>query len=759
MIEEIILKNIATYNQTGVIISGLKKLNYFFGNNGCGKSTLAKYLKSISEGNSDVRYSSCSSKGYDPLQEEIIVFNQDFIENNFQKSDTLKGVFSLNQTNKDIDEKIKTNEATIAEKTGKQEGLEKERHDLEKNIRESRETLSKDCFAKRDLFKAFSKIRLEHSGNKKNNLEYIENILKTREILHQKIEDLSTLYKKLYEEDLRKIDLQINIELFDELVESQTRLTTLLGEIIVGKNDVKLSEMIAKYNLRSWVLEGKKHLEKTKNFCPFCQQQITKDFICQLNDIFDESSRQKVQNIENEAYVYKSRSGELLDNLKKVSVQYNTKNAVSDLQMLLKTIVDANLKIIDEKIKAPNEKKILQNIMDFSFKENIGKINSEIAENNNFVNSIEEQKKTLIVKIWNHIASNCKQLVDEYNTNDKKLKGKLNKIISDIETLKLEITTLEQDNINLRSQTINTKDAVDHINQILKNSGFMGFEIVEKEKKNNISQYSLLREGISQEENIFNSLSEGEKNFISFLYFYQLCLGTTDIQANSLKKKIIVIDDPVSSMDSQVLFIVSTLVNRLMAYKDKKEKKEFLNANISQMFILTHNYYFYKEVAMKQRPICKDQSHYLISKNSNNETQVILRDYEEKDDYSLMWDTVRKVKTSLNDNDKEQNILLANLFRRILESYSNFIGLGHDAWATVLSDDHDSVEYLLKSAFISMINDESHKAMSFDNLYFQKIHNEAPSKLFSVFKSIFEGISGGKEHYEKMMKENDDSTR
>ena len=302
-------------------------------------------------------------------------------------------------------------------------------------------------------------------------------------------------------------------------------------------------------------------------------------------------------------------------------------------------------------------------------------------------------------------------------------------------------------------QTVNTKEAVDNINQILKNSGFMGFEILEKDKINNISQYYLSRIGSNQQENIFNSLSEGEKNFISFLYFYQLCFGTTDIQSNSSKKKIIVIDDPVSSMDSQVLFIVSTLVNRLITYKEKTNpgKKEFLNSNICQVFILTHNYYFYKEVAMDKRPICKNQTHYLISKKSNNETQIEKREYKARDDYSLMWETVRNVKKTLDDSNKEQNILLANLFRRILESYANFIGLGNDSWATVMMDDNkDSVEHYLKCAFVSMINDESHKVSPFDSLYFHKIHNEKPSKLFSVFESIFMDING-KDHYEKMM--------
>src|SRR5690606_31421581 len=164
---------------------------------------------------------------------------------------------------------------------------------------------------------------------------------------------------------------------------------------------------------------------------------------------------------------------------------------------------------------------------------------------------------------------------------------------------KNDIISSKQEIDRLRSETINTQEAVENINIILKNSGFESFEIAEKSIENNISQYYLKRPLQSNEESIFKSLSEGEKNFISFLYFYQLCIGTDNIQTNASKKKIIVIDDPVSSLDNQALFVVSTLIHNLIARKgnaNKPERQAFKNENIAQLFIFTHNLYFYKEV-------------------------------------------------------------------------------------------------------------------------------------------------------------------
>ena len=443
-----------------------------------------------------------------------------------------------------------------------------------------------------------------------------------------------------------------------------------------------------------------------------------------------------------------------MQNIQSVYEKYNAENIVSDLQMELNAIYDANLKIISDKINAPNEKKILNNIK-ASFKDMLLQINKKIENNNTLVNTLDTQKKSLIKQIWDYIALECKDDIIKYQKDAKVVTESITENETEIKKLLTEVQKLRQENAALREKTVNTKEAVDNINQILTNSGFMGFEICEQTKENNISQYYLSRYSEIGEDKVFDSVSEGESNFIAFLYFYQLCLGSTDIQGNSEKKKIIVIDDPVSSMDSQVLFIVSTLVNKLIKYKGKtkQEKQEFLTRNLEQVFILTHNYYFYKEVAMPKRPICKSQQHYLIEKNAINETYIKQREYKEYDDYALMWHTIKEAKENLSDDNKEQNILLANLFRRILESYANFIGLGTDAWSTILVDDvKDSMEHYLKVAFISMINDESHKVSPFDNFYFQKIHNVNPLKLFEVFKSIFDTI--GKEYYDRMMGDN-----
>ena len=102
-----------------------------------------------------------------------------------------------------------------------------------------------------------------------------------------------------------------------------------------------------------------------------------------------------------------------------------------------------------------------------------------------------------------------------------------------------------------------------------------------------------------------------------------------------------------------------------------------------------------------------------------------------------------------DSNDKVFNITIGNSMRRIIESYVNFIGLGKSHWDSIKNLDVTDPIYPICSALISEINDVSHKSLPFDDLYYQRIVNEEPAKLFSAFEMIFKNI--GEEHYKMMM--------
>ena len=60
------MKNVASYDATGVSIDTGKKINFFFGYNGCGKSTIARFLHDITlpTAEKSVDFADCSQTGY-----------------------------------------------------------------------------------------------------------------------------------------------------------------------------------------------------------------------------------------------------------------------------------------------------------------------------------------------------------------------------------------------------------------------------------------------------------------------------------------------------------------------------------------------------------------------------------------------------------------------------------------------------------------------------------------------------------------------
>ena len=114
---------------------------------------------------------------------------------------------------------------------------------------------------------------------------------------------------------------------------------------------------------------------------------------------------------------------------------------------------------------------------------------------------------------------------------------------------------------------------------------FTNFQIVPSPAKENSYQIQRMDGTLAT-----NTLSEGEETFISFLYFLQFAKGSTDASKVS-SKKILVLDDPICSLDSTVLYIVSSMVKSLI-----REIREG-TSDVEQIFIFTHNVFFHKEAS------------------------------------------------------------------------------------------------------------------------------------------------------------------
>ena len=543
----------------------------------------------------------------------------------------------------------------------------------------------------------------------------------------------------------------IDNDIYDNFNKAEKDLDKVLKKIIIGKESVDIAELIHKLNNSSWVNEGRIYLDKT-DICPFCQQPINNkvELTTMLNDFFDETYKNDIESITRAKENYDKAYKALKDRLTSLK-NFSCINIFCDkILTQLNDLHIENTDTIRNKITSPNEIKEL--IFYKNLNEEIININNLIQENNeNFIN-IDNLKKEWVKNCWSHIALKMKDKIESFEKKEKYANKRLKKayeLHKDILTNRINF--YRQKIEKLRQQTVNTKEAVENINKILNSVGFKDFSIEEVQSTSSSTQYRLKRISSTSSTNIYHSLSEGEKTFISFLYFYQLCLGTNDI-SNSTLKKIIIIDDPISSLDSQILFIVSSIIHKL-DMKDSSNKDNFKDKNISQIIILTHNLYFYKEISFERRPFCNDKMHYRVHKPIGGHSQI---DFSTKqyptDDYNLLWKSIKENKNT-RGIDENRNIMICNVMRRIIDSYVGFIGLfqgtGNPTWTAINSLSTTDPKYIVASSFISQINDESHGISPFDSTYYGNVIKQDTSILYDAFKLIFDEI--GKDHYNMMM--------
>lgn len=154
MIKEIVIKNVATYDDKGVTIDNIEKINYIYGANGCGKTTISNLL-----GNFELeKYSDCQVKWANNVAERVFVYNKTFREKNFKESD-IAGIFTLGQATTEEIQEINKKKADLEDLKrniiANKNTIESLNSKIQKEEADFKEIIWKDVYkANEDKFKA-----------------------------------------------------------------------------------------------------------------------------------------------------------------------------------------------------------------------------------------------------------------------------------------------------------------------------------------------------------------------------------------------------------------------------------------------------------------------------------------------------------------------------------------------------------------------------------------------------------------------------
>ncbi|SJZ94332.1 Wobble nucleotide-excising tRNase [Pilibacter termitis] len=733
-------------------------INYLYGKNGVGKSTIGRVIKS----DSGLIWNS----NHTMTDFSILVYNEDFIKRNFSSYDNLAGVFTIGEDDISVREEIEAKSA--------------ERQLLLNQHKSIKESIQKKTDERNSIEQAFKRAVFESSADFRNYFidamqgkrgkpdVFVPELLKQTNAVKHDLNELKMLYDTAFDKssvaypELRKVD------------KSLLSTSPLLEKSIVSSSNSTFAEFVKRYQTSDWVRHGHDHFKNTDGHCPYCQQVLPNNFEEQISSIFDDQYQSDLNAVKSFKQSYKHNLSSLIDTLNtNTSTMYSKLNLTEYLDKLelLKSVANENLKTIEDKLNEPSSIVKLRDTDSIIDEINglIADFNQQIKTNNDIVAGKNDKKKECIKQLWELIYDTLKPQVDAYHTNvatfDDEI-ATLNQQLSDIVTQGKDVSAKLAE---LNKQSINTTDAIDSMNILLSDSGFQGFSIRSKDGENNV--YEVIR----QDGRVAENLSEGERNFIAFLYFYHLVHGSpTDDGTN--RDKIVVIDDPVSSMDSGALFIVSALVRGMVGIcrnnaSLNKQNNISQENYIKQIFVLTHNTYFHNEVTSNMDRYWDSVSFFLISKLDNHSHVKLC--YREENDlqgnpkhynvdpvqngYHALW-------TELKDLSRLQNVSpvsVTHVIHQILDHY--FIQMccydGNSIRDRILVDNKQKFQKLddegneiIDERYYLIQSMLSYLATTKNTISDAHFIDEAmdPQTCLRVFKEIFE-IMEQNQHYTMMM--------
>lgn len=749
-IENITL-NRATF--TDVPVADLTFVNFFYGNNGAGKSSIAH---AIEEDDGVVWADGKSADDYD-----VLVYNQDFINENFVNYGDLKGVFIFGE--EDIEAKKRIAELTEEKKKKSDAKVTAGEEYKQKTagVDAALAQFQEACFSKTaDIRKHFEKCM----DGKKQKRNFAEAVLGEKTPKEHDLSELERLYGVAFDDTARAYAefKKAGATTYGSLPGKE-----LLDKVIVSSSDTPFARFLKALGSTAsdWVRDGHTHFSGSAGGkCPYCQQKLPANFENEIAATFDAQYQQDIRDLGQFHATYSRETADIVR-----ALQANTTDAMPSLDLkayqeklsLLESKFEVNRQRIAEKVKEPSKTVSLEDTdtLLLEIGAMIDDINKLIKANNDVVAAKKSSKEKCKTEIMQYLAFMLADEVTSYKDEVARLKTEIDDVTERGKKLKKEIGELTREISELNKHNANTEAAIDSINKILRDSGFQGFSIRAKDGVENV--YEIIRENGTVAEN----LSEGERNFIAFLYFYHRVRGS--MNSEELKEKIVVIDDPVSSMDSTALFIVSAIVREMINVC--RNNTEYLNPQvpgdyIKQLFILTHNVYFHREVTYQQVGYYNCTSFYMIRKNDNVSTVKLCKRKNKEipseeenynpvqNSYAALWDELR---------DLHSTIPVLNVMRRILEYY--FLQLcgyeGSDLRSIVLEkkenrekfikqvegEKPDMTDYQLASSLLAYINNPNGIS---DGLNYVEDCEDAEAYK-RVFQMIFDAL-GQSQHYKMM---------
>ncbi|MCW7491962.1 AAA family ATPase [Leptospira sp. 2 VSF19] len=592
-----------------------KEINVIYGRNYSGKTTLSRVIRALEKGTISNKYENPEFEvGIKDLEDatqvnltshgkKIRVFNEDFVKDNLRfivNPDESINPFAILGGNADIEAEIEAFKLILGKDD---EGIESGLYLELKNAKEIAEN-SKQAYESANS--VLNQQLSNKATNNPNGIKYKSdrfgdqnyNISKLKDeiaivtessftpLTDTQVAEKDTLLKENVNQDVRELPKH-NIDISTISSKAEALITKPIS------SSDKIEQLVKDSILNRWVNEGKQHHKGKLAKCSFCGSDITDERWKVLDSHFDEES----EKLEKEINV-------LLDDIQQQIV------ALANCLKLNKVLFYSKFhKDIDRLIA------LRQYVID-SIKLELEKISEQLANRkNDLLNTkifmpVKDNSKRLDW-IW-QIFENVRTQANTYSTllGDEQTEAKrllrlrevcdfANLIQYSTEALRIDALkkiadTKAHEKADIDSKIQKQIKAIEDKERLMKDeekgalkvneylNNFFGHDFLTLKALEESDQFGgkKIRFEIIRNGKKAHHLSEGECSLIAFCYFMA---KLEDIETKG-SKPIIWIDDPISSLDSNHIFFIYSLINSEIVAKQEFE----------QLFISTHNLDFLK---------------------------------------------------------------------------------------------------------------------------------------------------------------------
>lgn len=615
----------SSLNQEKVFQYGKKgqNCNIVFGFNGSGKTTLSNAISFFGEnsfisedekkeiyddikngddsvaelglqGNTKIKYPANNTHS-----KSIYIFNPNFVathvfngtKGNLKKFSNIGGEIK----NKEIDKLNEQTEILSEEKTKLDDGNKKfdEKH--------GEITKTKSNSFSKTLTDKNKKIQIQ---------DLLSSVLpdETIEVLEARLGSLSVDYdlsKKQTElnadlDEIRQISfrsIELDINAIDELLSKNIQqLSKDVLEAKIKEVQALLSDDQQKQSVERWFRFGKDVLEKvntdSKKHCPICNTDITEkintvlvDYQGYFDDTYESFIKELKQKIEDISAVISSveQYEPNANKLDKLHIKYEKLLNNFSFEKFDFSSIKADLKSLENSLESKNDNIQNSYATPQDIESNIIALNAVLAGFQKFkvdILKLLESKKLNTNTIEDKIRKTYKEIILlEFNQFGQsgaleKYKSNKNRITEIVST---EIPALRN---KLSDELKKIKAESKSISKYLVKMGIDHFDIDINEDKKDENIVIKYKNSKSEKNKLRNCLSEGEKTALAFAYF--LSKFENEINTDEkIKESVVIIDDPISSLDDNRLFSTAHLI--WGNFEDVK-----------QLMVLSHNFLFLK---------------------------------------------------------------------------------------------------------------------------------------------------------------------